>query len=360
MLLDNISLKPNYFEIFMKCSPDTFAVSNLTKQSKMKTRVIMAGFLACIGITGMAQDTQKEEPKGKAIVQVFGNIHADIDADAYSVGFQLDRSYLGYEYNLGNGLSVKGVMDIGKSSDVSDYQRIAYIKNAMVSWKKGRLTLNGGLISSTQFNFQEKFWGYRYIMKSFQDEYKFGNSADLGISVAYKFADWVSADAIIVNGEGYKKIQANNGFNYGLGLTLTPVKGFQIRLYGSYNDSGIENTEGIVNMAAFAGYKHDKFTIGAEYNYMMNASYKADCDQSGYSVFASVNLPKDISLYARFDDLYSKDDWNITKDERAAILGAQFKLGKYVKIAPNFRMSMPKANGADNGYSAYINCYFGF
>ena len=326
----------------------------------MKTKVILAGLLACIGITAQAQDVKTEEPKGKAIVQVFGNFHTGFGAENDDRGFELDRSYFGYEYNFGNGLSAKAVMDIGKSSDVSDYQRIAYIKNAMVSWKKGGLTLNGGLISTTQFNFQEKFWGYRYIMKSFQDEYKFGSSADLGISVAYKFADWVSADAIIVNGEGYKKIQKNDGLNYGLGVTLTPVKGFQIRLYGGLNESGVDGKKDIANLAAFVGYKHEKFTIGAEYNQMWNASYNDGVDQNGYSIFASAKLSKIADIYARFDDLYSKDDWNINKDESAAILGAQFKLGKYVKIAPNFRMSIPKAEGAKNGYSAYVNCYFGF
>jgi hypothetical protein len=251
-------------------------------------------------------------------------------------------------------------MDIGKSSDVSDYHRMAYIKNAMISWKTGNLTLSGGLISTTQFNFQEKFWGYRYIMKSFQDQYKFGSSADLGISAIYKFADWLSADAIIVNGEGYKKVQKNDGLNYGLGTTFTPAKGLQIRLYGGLNESGEQGKENIVNMAAFVGYKSDKFTIGAEYNKMWNASYKEGQDQYGYSVFASAKLDKKTEVYARFDDLCSKDDWNKAKDEQAAILGAQFKLRKYVKIAPNVRMSMPKAEGMDNVYSAYINCYFGF
>lgn len=326
----------------------------------MKTKVILAGLLACIGITAQAQDTKTEEPKGKAIVQMFGNFHTGFGAENDDRGFELDRSYFGYEYNFGNGLSTKAVMDIGKSSDVSDYQRIAYIKNAMVSWKRGGLTLNGGLISTTQFNFQEKFWGYRYIMKSFQDEYKFGSSADLGISVVYKFADWLSADAIIVNGEGYKKIQKNDGLNYGLGVTLTPIKGFQIRLYGGLNESGEEGKKDIANIAAFIGYKHEKFSIGAEYNQMWNASYKDGADQNGYSIFTSVKLSKVADLYARYDDLYSNDDWNIAKDEAVAILGAQFKLGKYVKIAPNFRMSMPKADGTKNGYSAYINCYFGF
>lgn len=326
----------------------------------MKKMVILAGLLACICITAQAQDAKTAEPKGKAIVQVFGNFHAGFGQQNDDRGFELDRSYFGYEYNFGNGLSAKAVMDIGKSKQVDDYHRIAYIKNAMVSWKKGGLTLNGGLISTTQFNFQEKFWGYRYIMKSFQDEYKFGSSADLGISVAYKFADWISADAIIVNGEGYKKIQINDGLNYGLGVTLTPVKGFQMRLYGGLNESGDKEKKNIANFAAFAGYKHDKFTVGAEYNHMWNAGYVDNANQYGYSVFASVNAAKFVELYARFDDLYSNDDWNIAKDERAAILGAQFKVGKYVKIAPNFRMSMPKAAGAKNGYSAYVNCYFGF
>ncbi|MBO5988965.1 MAG: hypothetical protein J6Q03_05730 [Paludibacteraceae bacterium] len=325
----------------------------------MKKKFILAGLIACIGITAQAQDAKNEMPKGKAIVQVFGNFHTGLGTESDDRGFELERSYLGYEYKFGNELSAKGVMDIGQSSDVSDYQRIAYIKNAMISWESGNLTLNGGLISTTQFNIQEKFWGYRYIMKSFQDKYKFGSSADLGISTAYKFTNWISADVIIVNGEGYKKIQKNDGLNYGLGITLTPAKGFLTRLYGGLNESEEEGKQDIANAAAFMGYKNDKFTVGAEYNYMENASYNEESDQSGYSVFASVNLPKKISLYARFDDLFSKNDWNKEKDESAAILGAQIKLGKYVKVAPNFRMTMPKSDGAKDSYSAYVNCYFG-
>ena len=325
----------------------------------IKTKVILAGILACIGITAQALDAKVEEPKGKAIVQVFGNFHSGFGETNNDRGFELERSYLGYEYNLGKGLSIKGVMDVGRSNQVDDYHRIAYIKNAMISWKRGNLTLNGGLIPTTQFNFQEKFWGYRYIMKAFQDEYKIGSSADLGISATYRFADWISADAIIVNGEGYKKIQKNDGLNYGLGLTLTPVKGLQIRLYGGLNESSEESKKDIVNIAAFVGYKHERFTIGAEYNQMWNASYSDNADQNGYSIFASAKLSKLTDIYARYDDLNSKDDWNIAKDESAAIIGAQFKLGKYVKIAPNFRMNMPKADGAKNGYSAYVNCYFG-
>ena len=195
-----------------------------------KRNWILATVLACTCVSVSAQKST-EEPKGKAIVQVFGNFHTGFGHDNDNRGFELDRSYLGYQYDLGKEVQIKGVMDIGQSSDVNDYHRIAYIKNAQISWKTGKLTLNGGLISTIQFNMQEKFWGYRYIMKSFQDQYKFGNSADLGISASYKFCDWLSADAIVVNGEGYKKIQQNDGLMYGIGATLTPVKGLSKRVY---------------------------------------------------------------------------------------------------------------------------------
>ena len=47
----------------------------------MKTKVILAALLACIGITAQAQDIKTEEPKGKAIVQVFGNFHTGFGAE---------------------------------------------------------------------------------------------------------------------------------------------------------------------------------------------------------------------------------------------------------------------------------------
>lgn len=324
----------------------------------MKTKFIFtAAILSCMAFTTKAQE-KTEVSKGKAIVQVFGNFHTGFGDGRDNRGFELERSYLGYEHSFGKSLSVKGVMDIGATT--ADNERVAYIKNAQVSYKTGRLTLNGGLISTTQFNMQEKFWGYRYVMKSFQDLYKFGSSADLGLSLSYKFTDWISADAIIVNGEGYKMEQRNDGLLYGLGATITPLKGFTVRLYGGINEGVEEGEENTINCAAFVGYRNDAFSLAAEYNFMQNAKYVDGHDQYGVSAYGTLKLTKNADLYARYDCLWSKDDWNEAKDESAAIIGAQFKLGKYVKIAPNFRMTMPKAEGVDNGYSAYINCYFGF
>lgn len=309
--------------------------------------------------TVVTKEVKQEDasPKGKAIVSVFANFNMAMQNGVSKCGFQLDRSYVGYQYKLVNGLELKAVLDIGKPSSVDDYHYVAYIKNAQVSWKHKGLTLTGGMISTTQFNMQEKFWGYRYIYKSFQDQYKFGSSADLGLSVAYKFADRVSVDAIMTNGEGYKKIQGDLGFQYGLGLTFTPVEGLSLRLYGGLNDATEAEKVNVYNYAAFVGYKNKVFSLGGEFAMMQNSGNVKSRNQLGCSVYGSVKAHKMVDVYARWDMLTSNDGWNAAKDEQAVIAGAQVKLGKYVKVAPNFRMTIPKEG--ESKYMAYVSCYFG-
>ena len=318
----------------------------------IKKNWIFAAILACVGVSVSAQNPA-EEPKGKAIVQVFSNFHSGFGHDNDDRGFELDRSYLGYQYDLGKGLQIKGVMDIGQSDDVNDYHRIAYIKNAQISWKTGNWTLTGGMISTIQFNMQEKFWGYRYVMKTFQDLYKFGNSADLGISAAYKFNDWLLADAIVVNGEGYKKVQKNDGLMYGLGATLSPVEGLSMRVYYGLNEASGDMQANVQNLATFIGYKGNGFSLGAEYNRIWNEKNVSGADYTGLSFYGNVRLNKQTDMYLRYDDC-SKDD------QSGFIAGVQWKLGKYVKLSPNFRMNRKDVDGGhQNSYMGYISCYFG-
>ncbi len=313
---------------------------------------ILAAIFACSSVTVSAQESE-DAPKGKAIVQVFSNFHTGFGHDNDNRGFELDRSYVGYQYDLGKGLQIKGVMDIGQSDDVSDYHRIAYIKNAQITWKTGKWTLNGGLISTIQFNMQEKFWGYRYVMKSFQDLYKFGNSADLGISAAYEFNDWLSADAIIVNGEGYKKIQKNDGLQYGLGATIKPIKGLSMRVYYGLNECTDHIQNNIQNLATFIGYKGKCFSLGAEYNRIRNAQYRDGNDMNGFSVYGNLQLNKEADLYMRYDDC--------SNGSSSYIAGVQWKLGKYVKLSPNFRLNHKEVSDSHSDtYMGYISCYFGF
>ena len=87
----------------------------------MKTiRIIATSPLLAISIGSKAQVTNKA-PQGKAIVQIFTNFHSGFGSTKKYRGFALDRSYLGYEYSFGKGVSVKDVIDIGLSNDIDDY-----------------------------------------------------------------------------------------------------------------------------------------------------------------------------------------------------------------------------------------------
>ena len=67
---------------------------------------------------------------------------------------------------------------------------------------------------------------------------------------------------------------------------------------------------------------------------------------------------KNINVFGRWDYLTSKNDWNTEDDCMTGLIGAEFKLGKYIKLAPNFRIKNPTADGAENSYYAYLNCSF--
>ena len=71
-------------------------------------------------------------------------------------------------------------------------------------------------------------------------------------------------------------------------------------------------------------------------------------------MYTSVNVSKTAAVYARWDELFAGN----TASKDAAIVGAQFKLGKYVKVAPNVRMQLDRATGKD-AYEGYVSCYFG-
>lgn len=292
---------------------------------------------------------------GKPIVTIFADVHTGLGSANEDAGFTLERSYLGYQFTVTKELSGKVVFDIGTSKvEGSDLERIAYVKNAMLTWKTGNFALDFGLISLEQFNLQEKFWGYRYIRKSFQDEYKFNSSADMGIIGKYKFNGWLSADVSFINGEGYKKINKDNHFRYGAGVTLQPLKNVTLRAYWDiYNGDGGESKDQ-QSLALFAGYKHTRFYVGAEYNKLFNTGFSDGNDRTGYSAYASVNLWKKWALFGRYDNLVASQ--NSVAGQQYGLAGIQYTPNKYLRLSPNYQVSRPE--GGKTASYIYLNVGF--
>ncbi len=71
---------------------------------------------------------------------------------------------------------------------------------------------------------------------------------------------------MIANGEGYKKLQGDNQFRSGLGITTSPINEIIVR--GYYDVMGQTNTQ--TSVAAAIGYQTKKIVAVAEYNLQQN------------------------------------------------------------------------------------------
>lgn len=325
----------------------------------MKTKLNLTMIFALCAVIGFAQETKEEfKPSGKPLAKVYANFNTELSEGSENEnGFELSRVYLGYKYNMSENFSAKVNLDVADPGN--GLAQTAYIKTAALSYKKGNLKVDFGLIGLKQFKLQESTWGHRYIAKSFQDAYKFGSSADLGISVDYKLHDMVSVDATVMNGEGYKKLQGDNAYKTGFGLTFKPIKGLSVR--GYYDFIQTPGTEMQSTIATFVGYKKDKIAVGAEYNMQMANKGIEDQDWAGISAYASYDLSKKHQVFARFDQLSSKDDWNIAgTDVNVIIAGFQCTPIKNVKVALSYQGFQPADEGADMISSAFVNFQYAF
>lgn len=324
------------------------------------TTLIILVFLSSIYLS--AQNIE-EETKGNAIITIFSDFHAGFGNVNKERGFSLERAYIGYQYKIGNNIKIKAIADFGQSKDVKDMHRIGFIKNAMIEWRYGKLCLKSGLIGTTQFKHQESFWGKRYLMKSFQDEYKFGSSADLGVSCEYEWSNFIYTDFIVLNGEGYKNLQIGKGLQYGLGITTKPFKNLTLRVYASYNEynkseMNEENDyKGTTNIAGFIGYEYNQLSIGAEYNYMKNTDFLYNKNKMGISVYTSIELKHNFNILARYDYLYSNNDWDLENDLMNGLCGVEYKINKYIRISPNIRI-LHKINQQGISPYMYFNACF--
>lgn len=327
----------------------------------MKKIFISAISMIFLGLSVSAQNSTAQQeafkPSGKPIVTVFTDYSNATTKSAAGVSttnnaFELSRAYFGYGYNFSQDFSGKVVFDIANSAaagtvtpGVSAFT--AFLKNALVEYNHGIVKANLGLIGTTMFSLQESVWGKRYMYKSFQDQYGFGSSADLGASVKLQFIPEVSLDLAVFNGEGYKKVQADSTMQFAVGLTAQPIKNVFARVYYDVmNKQSFATTK--VNQSSFnvfLGYKSDKGTLAAEYNSQNGNKNTADHNWSGLSVYGTLPFAKQFTAIARFDDLMSKKigtattGWNTSTDGQVYMAGVEYAPVKGIQITPNFRYS---------------------
>jgi len=309
------------------------------------------------------QTTQTDShyvPSGKVSAKIFTDFHSNFTNGGSASQFEVTRAYFGYGYAFSPYFSGQVKLDVGNPG-VGGLQMTAYLKAAMVQYKRAGFTAQFGLIGTSAFNKMESQWGNRYLYKSFQDQNHFNPSADLGVSVAYKFNKVISADFSILNGEGYKKLQADSSFKYAFGITIKPIKSLSFRAYYDYmNKTAAQQT-----LSFFLAYTSSKLRAGVEYDKQSNHGMVSGKDYSGYSVFASYQLKK-LKVFGRYDNLSSVtlvnqvNPWNFSKDGQVIIAGIEVSPVKGVKVSPNYQYWSPKNTAKPSLSGAYLSMQIKF
>lgn len=304
----------------------------------------------------VAQESEKAF-SGKPVLTLFSNYKAGLGHKNENSGFNLDRTFVGYEGFFTKGFSAKILMNVETVADENGKTKFnGYLKNAQIDWKGNGFFVSAGLVNLRQFSEQENFWGHRYIFKSFQEEYGIAFCEDIGVVAGYEFSPVISADLALTNGEGRKFKNMDNKYKYGAGITSKPAKGFMFRIYGDiYNtpeylktDAGVQKDQ--YSVAAFAGYSNSRFSLGVEYNRAFNYKFSSGTDVNGYSVYTTVNIARKIHLFGRFDLLDATDERTNNVTEGHTIIGGfEYSPIRQVRISPNYQ-SWKARNGRRENY----------
>jgi hypothetical protein len=322
---------------------------------------ITIAFLALQMISG-----QTKEITGKPIAEIFTDFHVNINDTSRFTGFDLNRAYLGYQFLPEGNFSAKIIFNVGSPEDLADgskSRRYSYFREASLTWTKNNLSVSMGMTGTKIFEFQQKFWGKRYVANTYQSINGYGYVADLGIAAEYKINNIFSTEFTLMNGEGYSNLQIDNNLRASLGITITPSAAIAIRIYGD-----IQKSHGLWQPLAicFIGFKNDLFTIGSELSYKSNIDLIRGHHAWGFSTTGGYNLSEKIEIFGRYD--YSSsftmpDDllkWNFNKDGSFIVTGIQYTFSPNVRIALDYQGTYPYNPNRLATELVYLNALFKF
>jgi len=303
--------------------------------------MFVAGLSLSMALQG--QDPVEFKPGGKVEARIFtGFITTFADGESHSK-FDLGRAYLGYSYNFTRTLSGRIVYDVADPA-VGKLKFTGMLKFGYLRYKTDKWTISGGMIPLPEYDYTDKMWGYRYVFKPSHDEYGFGVSADLGLSVSYKIAPWLLADAILVNGEGFKLTESDSTLKTGLGITVIPVR--NVSLHGYYDRMGKDGTS--QQSADFmVTYENKGLVFSAVYHYLANTGLIVGRDLRALSFNGTVPVNAKTKLFGRYDFVSSvrvgieDEAWNLNKDGQLFVAGIEFVLAPGVNLAPNYQGWIP-------------------
>lgn len=329
----------------------------------MKKIIIAVVVLLIRGTLLLSQTTQIT---GKPIAEIFTDFHYNFNDTAKTTGFGINRAYFGYNFIPADDFSAKIIVNVGSPEDLvagATHKRYAYFREASLSYSKNNLTLTFGMTGTRIFDYQQKFWGKRYVANTYQSLNGYGFVADLGFVADYQFNDVFKADFTIMNGKGYSELQLDNNLRSSAGIIITPTEQLAFRLYGDVLKKKDLWQSTIIG---FAGIKNDLITFGAEISYKTNLEPIDGHDVWGISMTGAIRVSENAEFFGRYDHSASvipsgsSLQWNYPKDGDFMIAGVQYTFSSNIKMALDYQGTFPYDPIKKNTDAIFLNALFKF
>ncbi len=263
--------------------------------------------------------------------------------------FEMNTALLGIRSEINNKATIILIYDVSKTtSDIqvfdtsnqsltvnyfkgSDYT--AFLKQAEAKWTPNKsLEFSiGQLLNEQYLTVQDKFWGYRYVMFTFQERYKFGYPADFGIRAAFK-TDKIRISTTLSNGEGpFNKQDINGWIQYALNIEYRPSEHFILKAYGDVYPN--EHTHRSA-FSGFIGIEYPKFKAALEQSIVLNDKWDNKKDYEGYSGFVSRKINPKLNFFLRNDYLVKSI---VYENTNVSLIGFDYLLNTNLIISFNYR-----------------------
>ncbi len=297
--------------------------------------------------------------KGVKTTEIFGTIFPSFSAKYSKLqktwyGFDMNSAQVGFKTKINKKINTVLLYNVTKTTgeifvrDTSNNMLqtsyfkgsdfTAFLKQAeLIYTPSSKFEISIGQIFNQQYmTVQDIFWGYRYVISTMQEVYKFGHQADFGFKISY-ILEKLSFSAMISNGEGPFYKQDKNGLlQYAANIEYRPIKSIILKWYSNVypNENKYRWTHNF-----FVGFKTKKFRIGAEGTTIFNDNWLTGSNYFGISIFNAYDINNVWSVFLREDYIFKN---SVVKNFSHSILGVQYKIDENFLVSINQRLQIDK------------------
>ena len=232
------------------------------------------------------------------------------DETLVPTAFEVDRVYLDFRKKIDKTFSIRATTDVRsfltQESDL--FLKYAYMQVNLAEGIKVRI----GSAPNAQISMSDKFWGGRWLAKSFTDQKVLSIRLISVSTLSGKHADGMFKwGAAIVSGEGYGNPDLDNDKTFQARATVDPLNGdikLPISVYVSQEFYTPEDVDGQNIIIASVGLDQEFVSVWGEYvmdtpgtKFVDEAGSEEDVKAGGMSVNVVGKVPDLLNVVARYD-----------------------------------------------------------